>query len=105
MFIKHKKLLVIVLNKDRDQLNRSCEKSKELHRSKEDRNILHTIKKEDNWTGHILHSNCLLKHVTEGKVDGMIEVKERRGRRSKQLLDNLKAAFPKLFRDMLISIP
>jgi len=30
--------------------------------------------------------NCLLKHVTEGKI----EVMGRRGRRSKQLLDDVK---------------
>ena len=35
---------------------------------------------------HILHSNCLLKHVTEDKV----EVMGRRGRKSKQLMDDLK---------------
>jgi hypothetical protein len=22
------------------------------------------------WIGHILHRNCLLKHVTEGNVEG-----------------------------------
>jgi hypothetical protein len=32
-----------------------------------------------NWIGHILHSNCLLKHVIEGKIDGIIEVKEDEG--------------------------
>jgi hypothetical protein len=31
--------------------------------------------------------NCLLKHGIEGKIGGMIEVTERRGRRGKQLLD------------------
>jgi hypothetical protein len=30
---------------------------------------------------------CLLKHVTEGKIEGTIEVTGRRGRRGKQLLD------------------
>jgi hypothetical protein len=34
--------------------------------------------------------NCLLKHVIEGKTEGRLEVKGRRGRRSKKLLDNLK---------------
>jgi hypothetical protein len=45
-----------------------------------------------NWIGHILRRNCLLKHVTEGKIQGRIEVKGRRGRRirCKQLLDDLK---------------
>jgi hypothetical protein len=40
--------------------------------------------------GHILLRNCLLKHVTDRKVEGRIEVTERRGRRRKQLLDDLK---------------
>jgi hypothetical protein len=34
--------------------------------------------------------NCLLKHITEGKIEGRIGVMGRRGRRCKQLLDNLK---------------
>jgi hypothetical protein len=62
-----------------------------LHRVKEERNILHTIKRRKaNWIGHILRKNCLLKHVIEGKLEGMIEMTERRGRRHKQLLDDLK---------------
>jgi hypothetical protein len=70
----------MVLNKDRNQLDRSCEKSEVLQRSKEERNILHTIqRRKGNWIGHILHNNCLLKHVFEGKTDGMIEVKEDEG--------------------------
>jgi hypothetical protein len=61
-----------------------------LHRVKEGRNIIHTIKRRKvNWIGHILLGNCLLKHVVEGKIEGRIEVTGRRGR-SKQLLDNLK---------------
>jgi hypothetical protein len=42
-----------------------------LHRVKEERNILHTIKRRKaNWIGHILRRNCLLKNVNEGKLDG-----------------------------------
>jgi hypothetical protein len=42
-----------------------------LHRVKEERNIVHTIKRRKaNWIGHILRRNCLLKHVIEGKVEG-----------------------------------
>jgi hypothetical protein len=33
--------------------------------------------------------NCLLKHVIEGKRNGRIKVIRRRGRRRKQLLDDL----------------
>jgi replicative superfamily II helicase len=62
-----------------------------LHRVKEERNILHTIKRRKaNWIGHILRRNCLLKHVIEGKLEGRIEMTGRRGRRRKQLLDDLK---------------
>jgi hypothetical protein len=63
-----------------------------LHRVKEERNIVHTIKRRKaNWIGHILRRDCLLKHVIEGKILGRIEVTGRRGRRCKQLLDNRKA--------------
>jgi hypothetical protein len=62
-----------------------------LHRVKEERNIVHTIKRwKANWIGHILRRNCLLKHVIEGKLEGRIEMAGRRGRRRKQLLDDLK---------------
>jgi hypothetical protein len=62
-----------------------------LHGVKEDRNILHTIKStKANWIGHILRRNCLLKHVIEGVLEGRIEIMGRRGRRRKQLLDDLK---------------
>jgi hypothetical protein len=37
-----------------------------------------------------LRRNCLLKHVIEGKIEGRIEVTERRGRRLKHILDDLK---------------
>jgi len=57
----------------------------------EQRNILHEIsKRKANWIGHILRRNCLLKQVIEGKIDGRIGVKRRRGRRHKQLFDDLK---------------
>jgi hypothetical protein len=46
-----------------------------LHRVKDERNILHTIKRRKaNWIGHILLRNCLLKHVIEGKLEGRIEM-------------------------------
>jgi hypothetical protein len=62
-----------------------------LHRVKEERNILHTIKRrKGNWIGHILHRNCLLKHVIEGKLEERIEMTGRGGRRRKKLLDDLK---------------
>jgi hypothetical protein len=62
-----------------------------LHRVKEDRNILHTIKRRQaNWIGHNLRRNCLLKRVIEGKIEGRMEGVGRRGRRCKQLLDDRK---------------
>jgi hypothetical protein len=58
-----------------------------LHRVKEERNILHTKRRRKaNWIGHILRRNCLLSHIIEGKIRGT----RRRGRRRKQLLDDLK---------------
>jgi hypothetical protein len=65
-------------------------KEQVLHTIK-DRNTLRTIKRrKTNWIGHILGRNCLLKHVIEGKIEGRIYVTGRRGRRRKQLLDDLK---------------
>ena len=58
-----------------DKLDRSCDKIREERKA--------------NCTGHNLSSNCVLKHVIEGKVEGRIEVTRRRGKRSKQLLDSL----------------
>jgi hypothetical protein len=49
-------------------------------------------KRKGDWIGHILHRYWLLKHVIEGKVEGMIEVTGRRGRRYKQLLNDVKEA-------------
>jgi len=49
-----------------------------LLRVNEQRNILHeTRKRKANWIGHILHRNCLLKQVIEGKIKGEMEVASR----------------------------
>jgi hypothetical protein len=62
-----------------------------LHRVKEERNILQTIKRRKvNWIGHISRRNCILKHMIEGKLEGRIEMTGRRRRKRKQLLDDLK---------------
>jgi len=37
-----------------------------------------------------LHRNCLLKHIIEGKIVGRIEMTGKRGRKHRQLLDDLK---------------
>jgi hypothetical protein len=39
---------------------------------------------------HILHRNCLLRQVIEGKIKVGTEVTGRRGRRCRKLLDELK---------------
>ena len=63
---------------------------KALLRVKEQRNILQeTRKRKTNWIGQIIRRKCLL-NVIEGKIKGEMEVKRRRGRRCKKLLDDLK---------------
>jgi hypothetical protein len=61
-----------------------------LHRIKEIGNILETKRRKGNLIGHILRRNCLLKHDVEEKIEGRREAKGRRGRRRKQLPDDLK---------------
>jgi hypothetical protein len=62
-----------------------------LLRVREQRNILHEIRKQKaNWIGHILCTNCLLQWVIEGKIQGGIEVTRRQGRRHRKLLNDLK---------------
>ena len=62
-----------------------------LRRIKEVRNIVHTVnRRKANWIGHILRRNRLLKQTIEGKIEGSIEVTVRRGRRCRQLLDDLE---------------
>ena len=38
----------------------------------------------------ILRMPCVLNHVTVGKIEGRIEVKGRRGRKHRQMLENVK---------------
>jgi hypothetical protein len=61
-----------------------------LQRVKEERNILHTAKEGRLNVGYIVHRNCLLKRMIEGRLERRIKMTGRRGRRSKQLLDDLK---------------
>jgi len=59
--------------------------------SKENGILLYTIQRwKAKWIGHILWRNCLLKHVTEEKVEERIQVKEKGVTRCMQLLDDLK---------------
>jgi hypothetical protein len=98
-FGKHRKSAFLVVRSPRrgKRHSKSCNfkiyilTEEALHRVQEERNILHTVKRRKaNWIGHILRRNCLLKHVFEGKIEGRIEVTGRRGRRLKQLLNDLK---------------
>jgi len=66
------------------QLDRSCKKCSS--QAKEERNILHTVKRRK----ASVRRNCLLKRVIEGKWEGRIDVWGRRGKRRKQLPDDLK---------------
>jgi hypothetical protein len=62
-----------------------------LHRVKEERNVIHTIKRRKyNWIGHILRRNYFLNHIIEWKTGRGIEATGKKGRRRKQLLDDLK---------------
>jgi hypothetical protein len=72
-------------------LNDHVRNEEVLLRVKEQRNILHEIhKRKTNWTGKILRRKFLLQRVTEGKIQGEIEVTRRQGRRCRMLLDDLK---------------
>ena len=62
-----------------------------LLRIKEQKNILHEIRKQKaNWIGKILCRIFLLQPIIERKVQGVLKVTERRGRRRRKLLDDLK---------------
>ena len=42
-----------------------------LHSVKEEKNILHKIKRmKAKWFGHMFRRNCLRKQVVEGKMEG-----------------------------------
>ena len=74
-----------------EHLDRFVRNEEVLLGMKENRNILHTIKRRKaNWIGHSLRGNCLLKHIIEGKREGGIEVTGRQGRRLKQIVDDFK---------------
>jgi hypothetical protein len=62
-----------------------------LLRVKEQRNIVHEIsKRKANWIGHILRRNCLLQQVIGRKIKGGMEVTDRRERRRRKLLGDIK---------------
>jgi hypothetical protein len=91
----------VVLEKNGDELDRKCEKRRSV-RVKEKRNFLHTIKvRKAKSFGYVLRRNCFLKHVIEGKVERKLKVTRRRGRRRKQILDDLKETIPDMKRETL----
>ena len=56
-------------------------KNEVLQGAKEERNIVHTIKRRNaKCIGQILRRNCLLRHVIEGRIKGKTEVRGRGGR-------------------------
>ena len=62
-----------------------------LQTIKKERDILRTTKRrKSNRTGHILRRNYRLKHIIEGNIKRRNELTGRRGRRRKQLLDDIK---------------
>jgi hypothetical protein len=94
---KHLQLLDSTKPNQLDQSYKHEEILKELRR--EIINIQHTKgrkkgrkkggkveRRKANCTGHSLHRNCLLKHVSEGRI----RMTRRRGRRGKQLLSSFK---------------
>jgi len=60
--------------------------------------LIHLYYINEEYIGHILCRNCLLKHVTEGEIQGRIEATGRRGRRRKQLLVDLEERILKIER-------
>jgi hypothetical protein len=66
----------VVLEKNGENSLTDHVKNEEVsHGVDEERNILCTVKgRKANWIGHILHRNCLVKHVIEGKIEGRIDV-------------------------------
>ena len=64
-----------MLEKDGDQLDWSCDKQTSATDSQGKEEYPRKKKrKKTKWIGHILHRNYLPKHVTEGKIEGMIEI-------------------------------
>ena len=77
----------MVLIKDGDnQLEQSCKNEAVLYSLGLKEHPTYIKQRKAKWIGHILYGKCLLKHVT-GRQTGGTRI---RGRRCKQLLDELK---------------
>jgi len=81
----------MVLEKDgKHQVEKLCENWRSITKN-QGRNILHTRKwRKTNWIGHILHRNCILKHITEKMTVG------KRRQRPKLLQDGLRKGGKKM---------
>ena len=52
--------------------------NKVLHRIKVAGKMQHAIeRRKDNWIGHTLLRNCLMKHLIEGNMEGKMEMNRR----------------------------
>jgi hypothetical protein len=61
-----------------------------LQRVKDEINVPNKMQwRKANWFGHMLLRNCLLEHVTEGKIEVKVGT-GRRGRKHKLLLHDLE---------------
>jgi hypothetical protein len=80
----------VVQEKDgEDQLVQACEKRRSATQSQGGKKYFTYNKRKPKWIGHILHRNCLLKHVTAAKIEGRLEVTGSR-KTHEQVLNNLK---------------
>jgi len=82
----------MVLEKDREKsIEPIVREMKKYYKKSKRRFISYIIKRiKAEWIGYILRRNCILKHVIEGKMEGRIEVTERRGSRRRILLNDFK---------------
>ena len=71
------------------RMDRSCEKWRSITQNQGVDEYPAYNKQTAKWNGHVLRTNCLLKHVIDGMMEGKTEVAGRWGTRSKQLLDDL----------------
>jgi len=59
----------VVLEKDgEDQVDRSSQKWSTAKSKGGKEHPISIKQRKANWSGHMLHRNCLLKHVTEGRI-------------------------------------
>jgi hypothetical protein len=76
---------------------------RKYYRVKEERKILHTIKRRKaNWIGHNWRRNCLPKHVIEGNIKyGIVVTIRQRTRRKVLLYNRVEKGYWKLKEDAL----